>query len=110
MAQKAKGKKPTFFADPQVDKVLAIVMALAGEVSVLRERLDTVERVLNTKGVLTRQDIETYRLEESAAEERERWRADYLDRLLRVVREEQEAIMQGEAPDSYEVAVQAVSS
>ncbi len=110
MAQKAKGKKPTFFADPQADKVLAIVMALAGEVSVLRERLDTVERVLDTKGVLTRQDIETYRPDDSATEERERWRADYLDRLLRVVREEQEAIMRGETPDSYEAAVQAVSS
>ena len=49
MAKKAKGKKPTFFADPQVDKLMAIVMALAGEVSVLRERLDTVERLAESK-------------------------------------------------------------
>jgi len=110
MAKKAKGKKPTFFADPQVDKVLSITMALASEVSVLRERLDTVERLLDAKGYVSRQDIETYHPPGQAAEEREQWRVEYLDRILRVVREEQEAIAHGEAPDSYEQTVRAVSS
>lgn len=110
MAKKAKGKKPTFFADPQVDKVLAITMALAGEVSVLRERLDTMERLLEAKGQISRRDLETYRPDEHAAEEREHWRAEYLDRILRVVREEQEAIARGETPDSYDTIVRDVSS
>lgn len=110
MARKAKGKKPTFFTDPQVDKVLAITMALAGEVSVLRERLDTIERILDAKGQLSRYDIEGYRPTEQTAEERERWRAEYLDRILRVVREEQETIARGEEPDSYEQTVREVSS
>ncbi len=110
MAKKAKGKKPTFFADPQVDKVLAITMALAGEVSVLRERLDTMERLLEAKGQIPRRDLETYRPDDQAAEEREQWRVEYLDRILRVVREEQEAIARGETPDSYDTIVRAVSS
>ena len=37
MARKAKGKRPVYFDDPQIDKLLGIVLALAGEVSVLRE-------------------------------------------------------------------------
>lgn len=110
MPKKARGKRPTFFADPQVDKVLGIVMALAGEVSVLRERLDTVERLAEAKGVFSRQDIETYRPNEQIAEEREQWRKEYIDRVLRVVREELEAIDRGEVPESYEAAVRAVSS
>jgi hypothetical protein len=110
LTHKAKGKKPTFFADPQVDKVLAITMTLAGEVSVLRERLDTIERLLETKGLLARQEIESYRPGEQAAEEREHWRVEYLDRILRVVREEQEAIAAGETPDSYDNIVRDVSS
>lgn len=110
MAKKAKGKKPTFFADPQVDKVLAITMALAGEVSVLRERLDTMERLLEAKGQIPRRDLETYRPDDQAVEEREQWRVEYLDRILRVVREEQEAIARGETPDSYDDTVRDVSS
>src|SRR5262245_34529761 len=111
MARKAKGKKPTFFADPQVDKLMAIVMALAGEVSVVRERLDTIERLVENKGLLTRQEIEAYRPSPQAAEEREQWRSEYIGRILRVVHEELEAVERGEtAPESYEAVVQAVSS
>ncbi|MBM4256207.1 MAG: hypothetical protein FJ147_09950 [Deltaproteobacteria bacterium] len=111
MATKAKGKKPTFFADPQVDKLMAIVMALAGEVSVLRERLDTVERLVETKGLFARQEVETYRASESVTEEREQWRSQYIARVLRVVREELDAVERGEVtPESYEAVVQAVSS
>jgi len=46
MAKKAKGKRPFYFDNPESDKLLAIVMALAGEVSVLRECLDTLERLV----------------------------------------------------------------
>jgi hypothetical protein len=110
MAKKAKGKKPVFFGDPQIDKIVGIVMALAGEVSVLRERLDTIERLVEQKGLLSRQEIETYRPDPHATEERDRWRAEYITRILRVVHEELEAIEQGEAPESYESVVQVVSS
>jgi hypothetical protein len=33
MAKTAKGKRPVYFEDPQVDKLLAMVIALTGEVS-----------------------------------------------------------------------------
>jgi hypothetical protein len=110
MPKKAKGRRPTFFADPQVDKVLAITMALAGEVAVLRERLDTVERLLEAKGIFACQGIETYRPTPQVAEEREQWRKEYLARVLRVVNDELEALEKGEVPESYESVVRAVSS
>jgi hypothetical protein len=81
----AKGKRPVYFDDPQVDKLVAIVMALAGEVSVLRERLDTVERLLEAKGILSIADIEAYQPENGVAQEREQWRAEYIARILRVL-------------------------
>lgn len=111
MARKAKGKKPTFFADPQVDKLMAIVMALAGEVSVVRERLDTIERLVEAKGLLSRQEVEAYRPNPQAAEEREQWRTQYIARVLRVVHEELDAVEREEVtPESYEAVVRAVSS
>ena len=88
MVKRAKGKRPLYLGDPQIDKLLAIVMALAGEVSVLRERLDTVERLAQAKATFTIYDIETYQPDEQVAQEREQWRTDYIARLLRVIEEE----------------------
>ena len=110
MARKAKGKRPTFFDDPQIDKVVGIVMALAGEVSVLRERLDTIERIAAAKGLFTQDDIEAYRPDETVAAARDTWRAEYIERVLRVVHEEVEGIDKGDTTESYEAAVRAVSS
>lgn len=110
MARKAKGKRPTFFDDPQIDKVVGIVMALAGEVSVLRERIDTIERIAAAKGLFTQDDIEAYRPDEAGAAARDAWRAEYIERVLRVVHEELEGIDTGDTAESYEAAVRAVSS
>jgi hypothetical protein len=90
MAKKAKGKRPVYFDDPQIDKLLAIAIALAGEVSVLRERLDTLERLAQAKGLFSIEEIETYQPDDQVAKEREQWRADYIARVLRVVQEEVE--------------------
>ena len=110
MARKAKGERPAFFDDPQIDKLLAIVMALTGEVSVLRERLDTLERLLESKGVLARHEIEAYRPDDAAAADRERWRAAYLERILRVIDQEREAVADDKMPSSYEQAIRTVTS
>lgn len=85
MSKTAKGKRPVYFDDPQTDKVLAIIMALIGEVSVLRERLDTIERLLEAKDILAIADIEAYQPDDSVAKEREQWRAEYIARVLRVL-------------------------
>lgn len=92
MAKKAKGKRPVYFDDPQTDKLLAIVMALTGEVSVLHERLDTIERLAQAKGLFSSEEIEAYEPDEQAIKEREQWRNEYIARVLRVVQEELEAI------------------
>lgn len=110
MVGKAKGERPIFFDNPQIDKLLAIIMALTGEVSVLRERLDTLERLIEAKGLLSRQELEAYRPDDAAAAEREQWRAEYIERVLRVIHQEREAVADGDATESYEQAVRTVSS
>ena len=56
----AKGKKPQYFSDPAIDKLLSIVISMAGELSVTRERLDTVKRLLAEKKILTISEIDHY--------------------------------------------------
>lgn len=93
----ASGKRPHFFADHDVDRLLAIVWAMAGELAVTRERLDTVERLLAQRQLLDRQLIDAYRPDAAAAEERGRWQLEYIARLLRVLQQEVEA-MQRNSP------------
>jgi hypothetical protein len=47
----------SFFPDPHVDRVLGVVMELAGEVYVLRERIRMVETLLDRKGYVSRADL-----------------------------------------------------
>lgn len=85
---KAKGKRPWFFNDPAVEKVLGISMALAGELAVCRERLDTLERLLQTKGVLTQDEIETYEADREVEQVRNLRQRDYIARIMRILQQE----------------------
>ncbi|MEH2222457.1 hypothetical protein [Nostoc sp.] len=92
MTKIAKGKRPVYLENSQTDKLLAIVMALTGEVSVLHERLDTIERLLEVKGILSASEIEAYEPDVEVTKEREQWRTEYIARVLRVVQEELEPL------------------
>ena len=100
---KPKGKRPYFLKDPDVERVLAVTMALAQEVAVMRERLDTVERVLEEKGTMTRADIEAFVPSKPAAEERGAWTQEYLARILRIYQQEIEALDNPNEPSSEDV-------
>ncbi|MFN5691384.1 MAG: hypothetical protein ACK46Z_02685 [Bacteroidota bacterium] len=89
---KSKGGRPYFLDDPAVERVLNISMAVAAEVAVLHERMDTIERLLEAKGVLNRKEIEEYIPDDQAAEERQTWHARFTARILRIVQQEVEAV------------------
>jgi hypothetical protein len=97
-----RNARPQFFEDPAIDKVMSVVLALAQEVSVLRDRLDSVERLLDENGTLTCQDLESYRPDAAAEAARAERRADYLQRLFRAIRHE--AGMYGSAAAEQYVA------
>ncbi len=84
LPRQTKGKRPHFFEDPSIDQMLTFLLELTTEVGVLRERLDTVERLLDTKGSVTRAAIEAYQPDAAAEQERAAWRDAYLKRVLRM--------------------------
>lgn len=109
MSAKAKGKRPHFTDNPQVDSLVSIVMALAGEVAVMRERQDTVERLLARSGAMDLTEIEAYEPDEGVQEDREQWRAAFLDRVLWIVRASLDEEAAGETPAGYADVVAAIS-
>ncbi|MFK7841220.1 MAG: hypothetical protein AB8B54_03055 [Sphingorhabdus sp.] len=96
--KKAKGKRPEYFDDPQDERMLSILMAVVGEVSVLRERMDTVERLLDTKGTISRNDIEGYVPDKQAAYERGVMIREYIYRVMRGPQQMVEELKQAEPP------------
>ena len=86
--QFVQGGRPQFFPDPVNDQLLAMIMALLGEVCVLRERLDTVERIAASRGLWTPADIERFVADTAATAERDAARAGIMGRVLSVLEEE----------------------
>ncbi len=87
---KSKAVRPHFFDDPNTDRLLTMVMNLAAEVAVLRERLDTHEQVASAKQLFSPDDIEAFEPNDDVMNAREAWRERFLDRLLKVMSEEME--------------------
>jgi hypothetical protein len=87
LIRQAKGKRPTYLPDPTSEKILAMVMALAGEVSVMRDRLETMERLSEKSGVFSSEDIENYVPSDEEKAAREERRAEYLRRIFRSVQD-----------------------
>ena len=105
----AKGRRPYFFDDPNVDRLIAIVMALTGEVSVLRERLDTHERLAADKQWADTAAVEKFDFDDDAEEERARWRSDYIARVLRIITDELEHLKRHEGEQDYKKIIAEVS-
>lgn len=107
LKRKARGERPYFFDDPNVDKVVSMVMGLAGEVAVARDRLDTIERLLETKGLLKRVEIEAYEPTAVVMAERVAWRESFLGEILRIVEIDLDAVAAGDTRP-YDEAIAAV--
>ena len=85
-ARAASGDAPLFTGDARLDKLLGITLSIATELAVTRERLDTVERLLESGGLVERESIERFRPDDSAVAERNTLHEDYLARVFRVLR------------------------
>jgi hypothetical protein len=106
----AKGKKPQYFSDPATDKLLWMTLTLMEELSVTRDRLDTVERLLAKRRLLTRKDIESWKPDDDASAERAARRAAYVDRMMRAVHRELEELTRGDMPTSEAEVIAAVEA
>lgn len=96
---KPAGKRP-YFLDEQIEKVMAITMAVAQELAVTRQRADTLERLLREKGLLAAGEIDAFTPDRAASAERQMWNQEYIARILRIVQQENEAAVLDDDIDS----------
>ncbi len=111
LARAAKGRKPQYFADPATDKLLSMVLALTQELSVARDRIDTLERLLDRAGVLSAQTVDDYLPTAEEAAARSVLRAGMLRRVFRAAEKEaQDLERHGASPEMAEIEIMDVLS
>jgi hypothetical protein len=90
LPRRSRGPKPQFFHDPAMDHMMAMIIALTGELAVAIERHDTLERLLDEAGLVTRNKVEAYRASAEVESERVARRDDLIARVFQILQEQAE--------------------
>ncbi len=97
----ARGKRPEFYDTPGLDQAMSMIMVLASELSVLRDRLDGAERVAKAARLDLAAGIEALDLDQPALEEREERRQELLRRLFYVQLKDAEEAAQAQTGEGF---------
>ena len=93
-----RAPRPVFFPDePAADKLFAVVTALVTELAVLRERQDTLERLVDQNKLVATEDIDSYRADDDVEQARRAWRDAYIRRVFAVLSEDGDPVS-GDTP------------
>ncbi|SDC82813.1 hypothetical protein SAMN05444678_10640 [Sphingomonas sp. YR710] len=77
------------------DRMLAMIAALASELTVTRERLDTVERLAEAAGLFDRAAIEGFSPQAGQVAERDGIRRRIIDRVFRPIKDAAATLAEG---------------
>lgn len=89
---RTQGKRPEYFSDPMAEQHFSITMALMAELAVARERIDSLERVLVSKGLLDNNEVEDYQPDAATGQARQLAQVEYSARVLRPLQQAVEAM------------------
>lgn len=96
-----RGARPEFFDAPGMDAALSMIMTLAQELLVLRERLDSAERVMAKHNIDLAAEIEALQLDAEILTAREKARQEFFDRLFFVQKQRRVELENSQSRDSY---------
>jgi hypothetical protein len=84
----AAGRRPAFFSQDGVDQILTMVLELATELWVLRERVYVIEAVAAEHGLPLKTAVESYTLSPEQRAELAGMRATLMDQLFRTLNQD----------------------
>ncbi|MHB9880637.1 hypothetical protein ACSMXM_13400 [Pacificimonas sp. ICDLI1SI03] len=80
----AKGKRSSFYDDPAIDDLMTYLLEHMAETAALRERVDTLERLLEDRGILSAKEVEKYSPSAEVEKARSDWVRAFLRRVIRL--------------------------
>ena len=91
MAETEQSQAPeqNFFADPALDIAVAMIMNLATELQVTRDRLRSLEVLLEQQGALARGALDAYEPQDDEAKRLSKDREAFVKALLEVIKHKQ---------------------
>ena len=101
----ARGKRPQFYDTPGLDQAMSMIMVLANEMAVLRDRLDSAERVAKASGLDLAAGIEALELDQAALEEREERRQDFMRRLFYLQLKDADEAAQAQTAEGFTATI-----
>jgi len=88
----ASGRRPAFFDEPGMDQLLSMVLELAAELWVVRERVFLLEAVLTQQGVAAADAIESYLPTDAEKAVLAKMRAEATANIFRTLNREHKAV------------------
>lgn len=85
LVNSARGTRPFSLDDPDAERTLNIVLALAVELAVSHERIDRLERMMAEQREMPLEELRALRFEGEAAQERQADMDAFLARVLRTL-------------------------
>ena len=108
-AKNSKGKRPPFYPSPGLDQAMSMIMVLASEIAVMRDRIDASERVAKAHGLDLAAGIEMLQFDQSALDERETRRQQFFDRLFYLARKDASETEAAETEELYRSTVEDIA-
>jgi hypothetical protein len=105
----AKGKRPAFYDTPGLDQAMSMILVLAEEHAVLRDRQDTLEQVLRGHGIDAEAEIEAYQPTTEVLSAREARRQAFLDRLYYLARKDAADAARDDTVEGYKATLDLIA-
>ncbi len=80
--------RPTFFSEPAIDRFVSVVLNLASELWVQTERVTTLSALIESKGLVTHEEIDRACREAEHDPKRDDALRSYITRVLSPLRDE----------------------
>lgn len=77
----SRGKRPDFYQVEGVDEAMSMILTLASEFTIMRDRMETIELLLAKNGQLTSLDVDNFEADAELLSKRDERRQDFLERL-----------------------------
>jgi hypothetical protein len=78
-----KGKRPSFFDESAVDQIVAMMLEIMAELWVVKERVRTLEKVLDDEGIAAKEKIETCTFSAAEVADLEGERRKFIETIMR---------------------------